>query len=380
MSDKPATPEDICAHAGDDYDRFHGAVSPPVYHTSLFTRKRGSKGYTYSRVANPTTEIAEKKLAALERGEAARCFGSGMAAITSTIMHFVRAGAHVIAPRNVYLPVRSFLSEYLSRFGVESTFVAGTSVDEFRTAIRENTKLIYLETPSSNVFSLQDLKGVAELARERRIGTIADNSWATPIHQNPLALGIDVVVHSASKYLGGHSDLIAGVIAGTEDLINAVGSQERGTFGSVLAPYDSWLLTRSLRTLPVRMKQHQESGMAVARFLESHRKVHSVYYPGLSSHPQYDLGTRQMSGYSGLLSFVPRGTDEDIRRCIGELEIFEEGPSWGGYESVLNTPGVGITPERSVEFGIPRGLVRLSIGLENTATIIEDLDRALSVL
>ena len=373
-------PEDICAHVGDEYDRFHGAVSPPVYHASLFTRKRGSSGYTYSRVANPTTEIAEKKLAALEQGEAARCFGSGMAAISSTILHFVAAGSHVVAPRNVYAPVRHFLTDYLSRFGVEVSFVIGESVEEIEAAITPRTSLLYLETPSSNVFSLQDVQAVTSLAAERSIPTVLDNSWSTPMFQNPLNMGVDVVVHSASKYLGGHSDLIGGVVVGGKETVAAIGNQERSTLGAIMGPQDSWLLIRSLRTLPVRMKQHQESGMTVARFLESHAKIERVLYPGLESHPQYQLAQRQMTGCSGLMSFVPRGSDNDIRRFTKALRLFEEGPSWGGYESILNTPGVGITAERSKAEGIPMGLVRISIGLENTESIVDDLDQGLRSL
>jgi cystathionine beta-lyase/cystathionine gamma-synthase len=373
-------PEDICAHLGDEYDRFHGAVSPPVYQTSLFSRKRRSSGYTYSRVSNPTTEIAEAKLAALEQGEAARCFGSGMAAISSTILHFVATGSHVVAPRNVYGPVKHFLTEYLSRFGVEVSFVTGDSVEDIEAAITPETSLLYLETPSSNVFSLQDIQAIASIAKARDIPTVLDNSWATPMFQNPLVLGVDVVVHSASKYLGGHSDLIGGVAVGGQETIVSIGNQERSTLGSIMGPQDSWLLIRSLRTLPIRMKQHQHSAMAVARFLESHKKVERVLYPGLESHPQYELARRQMSGCSGLLSFVPVGGDNDIRRFTKALQLFEEGPSWGGYESILNTPGVGISVERSKTEGIPMGLVRISIGLENSESLLNDLDQGLRSL
>ncbi|MBT3273586.1 MAG: aminotransferase class I/II-fold pyridoxal phosphate-dependent enzyme [Spirochaetales bacterium] len=371
-------PDDISTHAGDDYDKHLGAISPPIYQNSLFTRKRGGSGYSYTRVSNPTTEVAEKIIAGLEHGEEARCFASGMAAITSTVLHFVKTGTHIIAPVNIYMPMRYFLSEYLTRFGVEVTFVEGDDPSDFEKALRPKTGLIYMESPSSNIFRLQDLAEVAKIAQANNIPTMADNSWATPIFQNPLTFGVDVVVHSASKYLGGHSDIVGGAITGGSELITDIANKQRSVLGAVMDPHQSWLLARSLRTLPVRMRQHQENGRAVAEFLENHKKVEQVLYPGLESHPQYKLGRKQMSGYSSLMSFVPAGTDEEIREFTRKLRHFEEGPSWGGYESLLNTPGVGIDAERSKDNRTPRGLVRLSIGLENSNTLLEDLDQALT--
>ncbi|WP_274363104.1 trans-sulfuration enzyme family protein [Paenibacillus thermotolerans] len=380
MEKQYKTKEDICTHLGDEYDRFLGAIVPPIFQNSLFTRKTAYSGYDYTRISNPTTEIAEEKLAALEGGEAAICLASGMAAISSAIMHTIAKDAHVICPIHAYPPAKAFLSDYLRRFGVETTFVTGTSVDEFAEAIRPNTKLIYLESPASLVFSLQDIGSLTQLAKLHGIRTIIDNTWATPLFQNPLSLGVDLVVHSSSKYLGGHSDIIGGVIVGNREMITQMTYSERALFGGIMDPHASWLLLRGLRTLPVRMKQHQAAGLDVAEFLEHHPKVEQVFHPGLPSHPQYELAKRQLSGYSGLFSFIPKGTAQGIRSMVKALRYFEEGPSWGGFESLITTPGVGITSEQSVMTGIPQGLVRLSIGLEHTDSLIEDLEEALTFL
>jgi len=369
--------EDICAHEGDDYDRHLGAIVPPIFQNSLFTRKTADHGYTYTRVANPTTEIAEKKIAALEEAESARCFSSGMAAITAALMSVMEKDCHIVCPLNVYPPTKSFLETYMAKFGVETTFVSGESADEIEAAIRPNTKAIYLETPLSNVFSLQDLRAVAAIAKAKGIVTIVDNTWATPMFQNPIACGIDLVVHSATKYMGGHSDILAGVAVGSRERMEELTHRERGMFGAAMDPHQAWLLIRGLRTLPLRMRQHQDSALRVASFLEEHPLVERVLYPGLPSHPQYELGRRQMAGYSGLLSFVPRGSKEQIVAFIKGLKLFEEGPSWGGFESLINSPGLWLDEETSKRTGMPLGLVRVSIGLESADSLIEDLDRSL---
>jgi cystathionine beta-lyase/cystathionine gamma-synthase len=376
--DTKMSKEHICAHLGDEYDRYLGAIVPPIFQNSLFTRKTVSHGYTYTRVTNPTIEIAEKKIAALEEGEAARCFSSGMAAISAALVHYLEKDCHVICPRAVYVPTKVFLETYMAKFGVEVTFVSGESVEEIEKAIRPNTKVIYLESPLSNVFSLQDLEAISVLAKAHGIATIIDNTWATPLYQNPLKYGIDLVVHSASKYLGGHSDILGGVIVGCQSDLDSIMNNERSLFGAVMDPHQAWLLIRSLRTLPVRMKQHQDNALKVAAFLEEHAKVSAVYYPGLPTHPQYELGRKQMSGYSGLMSFVPKGDKMMIMNMMKSLRCFEEGPSWGGFESLINSPGLWVDEETSIQSGIPIGLMRISIGLEHVDSIIDDLDRALS--
>jgi cystathionine beta-lyase len=370
--------ETLCAHEGEDPRRFHGAPVPPIYQNSLFTApdvehflERGRHRpdfYDYTRVANPTTDVLEAKLAALERTGAARCFGSGMAAVSAVIMHAVGAGDHLVAVETSYGPTRQFLTQYLPRFGVGVSFVPGTDPQQFVDALRPSTRLIYLESPSSLIFHLQDLPAVAALARERGIMTAIDNSWASPYFQNPAEYGIDFVLHSATKYLGGHSDLVAGVVMGSKDRIAALASQEGALFGGILDPFAAWLLLRGVRTLPLRMERHQSSALAIARFLEAHPRVARVHHPGLPSHPQHDLARRQLRGTSGLFSFeLSEPTREATARMIDRLHYFGIGVSWGGFESLALPFTVG-----------ERWHIRLSIGLETVEDLIDDLNQSLT--
>jgi len=376
--------ETQCAHAGDDPSRCFGAPVPPIYQNSLFTLPnvdaflnragRQPEVYDYSRVANPTTDVLETKLAALEGAEASRCFASGMAAVSATIMHAVKAGDHIVAVETVYGPTRKLLSEYLPRYQVTTTYVPGTDPQQFADALRPNTRLIYLESPSSLVFHLQDLQAVAGLARDRGIATAIDNSWASPYFQNPIAFGIELVLHSATKYLGGHSDLVAGVVLGSAERMRELCEWEGQLLGGMLDPFAAWLMLRGVRTLPVRLDRHQQSAMALAQFLEAHPKVARVHYPGLPSHPQYELGRSQMRGTSGLLSFELKEPGvEAVRRVVDALQYFGIGVSWGGFESLA----IPITvPGSSAEE--PTWGIRLHVGLETCADLQADLDGALS--
>jgi cystathionine beta-lyase len=364
--------EYICTHLSDDEYAYFGAVIPPISQNSLHVfptiedmqryNVTDDKNYIYGRVLNPTVDLVQKKIAALERGEKAALFGSGMAAITSAILTFLGSGDHIIGVRKMYGPTYRFVTEYLAKFKVEASFVEGGNIGDFEAAIRPNTKAIYLESPSSMFFTLQDLRAVTELARKHDIMTIIDNTWCTPIYQKPLELGVDLVVHSVSKYIAGHSDVIAGVIAGSAKLIEKINTNERELLGGIPGPFDAWLIMRGLRTLPVRMKQHQESGMKVASFLEKHPRIEKVNYPGLPSHPQYELGRRQMKGYSGLLSFSLDSSDEGIRKFMNSLKIFKIGVSWGGFESLV--------AKGSERF------VRIAVGLEKSDDLMEDLAQA----
>lgn len=376
--------ETLCAHAGDDPSRFLGAPVPPIYQNSLFTApnaeaffdrgERHPDWYDYTRCANPTTDVLEAKLAALERTEAARCFASGMAAVTAAILHAVRAGDHVVAVDTVYGPTRQLLTEYLPRFQVEVSFVPGEDPEQFAAASRPRTRLYYLESPSSLVFRQQDLTAVAAIARERGILTVIDNSWASPYFQNPVELGIDLVLHSATKYLGGHSDLVAGVVMGARQHLDSIRTWEGVLLGGILDPFAAWLMLRGIRTLPVRMDRHQQNAMTVGRFLEEHPRVTRVHYPGLPSHPQAELSRRQLRGSSGLLSFeLKDGTRESTCRALDRLHYFGIGVSWGGFESLaipVALPGAGGSG--------PRWGMRLHIGLETVEDLLEDLDQALS--
>lgn len=379
--------ETICTHSGEEPSRFLGAVAPPLFQNSLFASpdaetfaRRGDmrpEVYDYTRVANPTTDILESKLALLEKTDSARCFGSGMAAVSAAILHSVKAGDHIVAVETVYGPTKVFLTSYLSQFSVDVTYIRGTDPQEFAEACRPNTKLFYLESPSTFVFHLQDLAAVAAIARERGITTAIDNSWASPYFQNPAEFGIDLVIHSATKYLGGHSDIVAGVVAGPKAHLDRLAAREGALLGGILDPFAAWLMLRGLRTLPVRMDRHQANALQVATFLEGHPKVACVHYPGLASHPQHDLIKRQMRGSSGLLSIeLKEGGQPVAYAFVNRLKYFHIACSWGGYESLA----IAIPfAERSAAGGSAGGGwgARLHVGLETVEDLVADLDQAL---
>ncbi len=370
--------EEICTHYGENPARFHGAVNTPIFQTSLFVDCEGNESglegrYAYTRVSNPTTEVVEQKVAALEQGEAAKCFSSGMGAISAAMMHYIKEGSHVVAAASIYGPARRFLSEYMKRFGVKVTFVSGTDLEELEGAVCEETDLIYLESPSTYLFLVQDLERIAEIAKRHQAATVIDNTYATPIFQKPLTMGIDMVVHSASKYLGGHSDIIGGVVAGRREDVEQVARNERELFGAVMSPFDSWLMLRGIRTLPVRMRQHMRNALEMAAYFQELDIVKEVIYPYWHTHPQYELAKRQMTGASGLMSVVFDLPGERIHRIVEALEFFYRGPSWGGYESLASPVGADL--ERDDET-MKKGLVRLHIGLEGADLLKEDFERA----
>ena len=370
--------EEICTHYSEDPSRFAGAVTPPIFQSSLFTECEGNEGdregrYAYTRVSNPTTEIVENKVAALEQGEAAKCFSSGMGAISAAMMHYLKKDSHVVAVASIYGPAHRFLAEYMKRFGVEVTFVKGTDTEEIEGAIRENTDLIYLESPSTYLFLVQDLSKIAEIAKRHHAATVIANTYCTPIFQKPLTFGIDMVVHSASKYLGGHSDIIGGVVIGRKEEIDQIAQSERELFGAVMSPFDSWLMLRGIRTLPVRMKQHMVNAMEMAAYFQELPVVKEVIYPWWETHPQYELAKKQMTGASGLMSVVFDLPGEQIKRIVRELEFFHRGPSWGGFESLISPVGADLEQDNET---MKKGLVRLHIGLEGADLLKEDFERA----
>lgn len=378
-------PEDICTHLGDEYAKYMGAIVPPIFQNSLFVRSTPENGiddagYVYTRVSNPTIDLPERKIAAMEGAEAAACFSSGMGAISAAIMHYVKKDCHVILPRTIYGPTRVFLTEYLAdKFGVTHTFVHGSDLEEIRSAIRPETALIYLESPSSMLFQMQDIEEIASIAKAHGIHTIIDNTYATPLHQNPIAHGIDLVCHTASKYMGGHSDIVAGVIAGSKEDIEAICNNERSLMGACMDPHQAWLLTRGLRTMPIRLRQHGESGLKVAEYLEQHPCVKQVFYPGLDSHPQRDLVKKYLRGTNGLISFIYDGTAEQATKFVYALKVFQFGCSWGGFESLVVPSSVGMSEEDAAKVGLSPNIIRIHVGLENVDTLIADLEQAFEI-
>ena len=377
------TPEDICAHVGDEYGKFMGAIVPPIFQNSLFVRPNEGNGlpatpYSYTRMSNPTVDIAERKIAALEGGDGALCFSSGMGAISSAILHFVRANSHVILVDTSYGCTLGFIGTYLhERFNVDCTLVNGGSVEEIAAAIRPDTRLIYLESPSSLVFRMQDLDAVTALAREKGIGTVIDNSYATPLYQQPLKHGVDIVVHTASKYLGGHSDIVAGALIARREIIESIQNYERAWLGNNMDPHQASLLIRGIRTLTVRVPQHAANAEKVAAYLEASPKVKQVFYPGSKTYGQNELFHKYMKRATGLLSFVPAGSWEEVVRFTSRLHCFQNGCSWGGFESLCIPLG---SDDASRAAGRPENLVRMHVGLENVDTLIADIEQALSIL
>jgi len=377
---KYTTPEDICAHLGDEYEKFMGAIVPPIFQNTLFvqpTENNGvpAAGYGYTRGGNPTVDIVERKIAALEGGDGALCFSSGMAAITAGILHFIKAGCHVVMVVGSYGGSFGFIRGYLKeKFNVESTLVEGTTVEEIEAAIRPETTLIYLESPCSFTFKMQDLEEVAKIARARNIGTVIDGTYGTPLHQHPLAHGIDIVCHTASKYIGGHSDIVAGVLSARREIIQKIHDNEIVVMGAIMDPHQAWLMLRGIRTLPIRLKQHGENGMKVARYLENHPKVEKVFYPGSDTFAQKELFGKYLSGTNGLLSFVPKCSRQEAAKFIGSLHYFQHGCSWGGFESLALIIDMN---QDTRKFGDPEYLIRMHVGLENAESLIADLEQAL---
>jgi len=374
-------------HFGEE-EKIKGAVVPPIFQNSLFVfedfesfsdklpRQDSEPPFVYSRTGNPSLHVVEKKIAFLEKTERCKVYGSGMAAISCAIMSCTQSGSHIVCIDTCYSNTHQMLQDYLPRYGITTTFVDGRCADNVIDAIRPETTLIYLESPSTFVFQLQDIEKITKVARERKIKTIFDNSYSSPIFQTPAEMGVDLVVHSATKYLGGHSDITAGVLCGSAEHLDAMMSNEVLLYGSALAPFPAWLLLRGLRTLRIRMKQHEIAGNAVASYLESSKFVERVNHVSLESFPQRELYLKQMRGSSGLLSFVPKfQSKEEVERFADGLDLFQLGVSWGGFES-LCVPA----PVKPLAFDEERWVIRLYCGLEDPRDMIADLEQAFSAV
>lgn len=369
-----------------------GSHVRPIYQTSTFVFEdveQGARrfagedeGYIYTRLGNPTVTDFEQKIALLEGGEAAAAFASGMGAITAPIMALVNAGDHIVAAETLYGCTHAFLSHLLSRFGVETTFVDATDVKNIEAAMRPNTKIVYVESPANPTMSLVDLAVAAQVAHEYGAKILVDNTFMTPYWQRPLELGCDVVIHSATKYIGGHGTVIAGVTVGSKEFIDEVKVTTLKDIGASMSPFDAWLLLLGLKTLGVRMEKHESNAMVIAKWLEENPKVERVYYPGLESHPQHELAKKQASGFGAMIAFELKGGMEAGITLMNSVEMIHLAVSLGNVDSLIQHPASmthsPYSREERLAAGITDGLVRLSVGIEEPEDILADLEHAFS--
>jgi len=378
----------ILTHLGEERERGYDAVVPPIVQSGNFTYpsvadmratvQQEMERPLYTRGFNPTVGMLRQKLAALEHAEDALVFSSGSAAIAAAVMSFVKAGDHIVCVEKPYSWTKKLLAELLDRFQVSHTFVDGTDAENYRRAIRPTTTFFITESPNSLTFELQDLAAVAAIAKEHGIITLCDNSFNSPLFQNPIDLGIDMVAHSGTKYLNGHSDVVAGVLAGSAAHIRQVMSREFMTLGAVPSPHDAWLLMRGLRTLELRVNRSADNAERVARYLEGHPKVRRVYWPGLESHPQHALALRQMKRVAGLMSIELNAPDEAaVERFCDSLQRFLIAVSWGGYES-LQWPVCALKGPSGYYTELPFTMIRLYVGIEEPEALIADLEQGLA--
>ncbi len=378
---------EILNHLGEDRDRYFSSVAPPVMQSSNFvfpdvatmrTQLLDEFNYQlYTRGNNPTTDILRKKIAALEETEDALILSSGSAAVAAAIMANVQTGNHIVSVQNPYTWTKKLMNDILPRFGVNTTYVDGTDHRNFEKALIPDTKVIYLESPNSFTFELQDLEKISALARAHDIVTITDNSYCSPLFQKPHRFGIDIVVHSATKYLAGHSDLVAGVICASSDMIQKIFANEFMTLGAKLSPQDSWLMIRGLRTLEIRMERIDKSARQIVDFVSQHPGVEKVYYPYHPENPQIELANKQMTGGGGLFTLALKTSDvEQVEAFCNSLKRFLLAVSWGGYESLVFPATAG--SEKGSEQNIATiNLIRFYIGLEDPELLMEDIGQAL---
>ena len=374
-------PKTRLIHGGIVGDEATGAVSTPIYQVSTYKQDAVGKfkGYEYSRTGNPTRHALEELIADVEFGHAGFAFGSGMAAISSVMMLF-SAGDHVVLTDDVYGGTYRVINKVLNRFGLEFTFVDTGNLAEVEAAVKENTKAIFIETPTNPLLKVTDIEAVAAFAKSKDLLTIVDNTFMTPYLQNPIALGADIVVHSATKYIGGHSDVVAGlVVVNSAELAEEVHFVQN-SIGAILGPQDSWLLIRGLKTLGLRMEEANSNAQKIAEFLEAHEAVGKVIYPGLESHAGRELMQKQATGFGGMISFDV-GSKEKAGELLAKLKYFTLAESLGAVESLISVPAqmthASIPIERRGELGIVEGLVRISVGIEDVEDLIEDLENAL---
>jgi methionine-gamma-lyase len=382
----------LAVHAGEGPCPATGALDTPIYQSTTYVSADADEmaavygeqkfGYMYTRYGNPTIHALQAKMAALERGEAALAFASGMAAISSAVLGYVKAGDHVVAARSLYGAAYHFLDQKLPRLGASTTFVQSTRVEDFARALRPNTRLIYFETPSNPILEILDIAALAALARARSLPTMLDNTFASPALQQPLALGVTVVVHSATKYLCGHGDAMGGIVVGPKAYIDELRHEYLRDFGGVISPFNAWLILRGLRTLHLRMPAHCANAQKIAEFLDRHPRVERVNYPGLPRHPGHDIARQQMGAFGAMISFEVKGGYERGKTVMDRVKIFARAASLGDTRSLIvhsaSTSHRAVPREQRLAIGITDGLVRLSVGIEAAEDLIADLEQALA--
>ncbi|WP_027416345.1 bifunctional cystathionine gamma-lyase/homocysteine desulfhydrase [Aneurinibacillus terranovensis] len=369
-------------HGGVDGDPATGAVTVPIYQVSTYKQEGigKHKGYEYSRTGNPTRFAVEQYIADIEGGVRGFAFASGMAAISSVVMLFDQ-GSHFVVGNDVYGGTFRVLTKVFNRFGIEATFVDTTDVEAIKATVKPNTKAIMLETPSNPLLTVTDIEAISHISREHHLYLIVDNTFMTPYWQNPLALGADIVIHSATKYLGGHSDVVAGLVVVKDQALGDELHFIQNSVGGVLGPQDSWLLLRGMKTLGVRMEEHEQNAGRLAEWLAQRSDIERVFYPGLSTHPGHEIAARQARGFGGMISFDV-GSLERANQVLSRVKFFTLAESLGAVESLISVPAqmthASIPAERRAELGITDGLVRISVGIEDVEDLIEDLEQALA--
>jgi len=379
-------------HAGEETCPRTGAVDTPIYQSTTFAFDNANEGaelfshrkdgYVYTRYGNPTLNALEEKIAALEGAEAAQVTASGMSAISTCVLSLVQGGDHIVSARSIYSAAFDLFFRKLLAWGVEVSFVGSTSPDDFARAMKPNTRLVYIETPSNPILNVLDIAAIARMAKKQGCLTVIDNTFATPINTRPLELGVDLVIHSATKYFCGHGDAMGGAIAGSRDLIRSISVETHRDLGGVMSPFNAWLILRGLRTLALRMERHNANAMQIAEFLQNHPKVEKVFYPGLPDHPGHDVARNQMRGFGGIVGFVVRGGLEAGKYLLDNVRLCTLAVSLGDTRTLITHPAstthVVVPREKRLEIGIFDGLVRLSVGIENGQDLKDDLDQALA--
>jgi cystathionine beta-lyase/cystathionine gamma-synthase len=371
-------------HVGQEADPSTGAVAPPIFATSTYVQEEigKHKGYEYARVSNPTRTRLEENLAALEDGLAAKVFGSGMAAINA-IATMLKAGDHVVCGNNLYGGTPRLFDQVWTDFGLQFSYVDTSDAKNVQKALKKNTRMVFLETPTNPLMALTDIQAVSDLCRPKKIDVVVDNTFMSPYFQQPIALGADLVVHSTTKFLNGHSDGLGGVVVCTRpEQVEKLAFLQKAA-GAILSPFECWLILRGVKTLAVRMEKHDESGRVVAEFLAKHKKVKKVFYPGLADHPQHELAKRQMSGFGSMITFET-GSLSNANRMLRKVRICSLAESLGGVETLISHPATmthaALGQKGRKEIGITDGLVRISVGIEDVEDLIDDLDQALSAI